>query len=128
MICNIQARLVQLKSNKALSVPRKKMQRNKCLKNGKQNLILRRANLVFQSLTAKIIHIQLLSFPPFYYNQTRGNFKSLLTKQKECRNTLVRITLFRCPVSFTVLKSTWFMIIIFEFYTPVLTTLACVHI
>lgn len=72
MICNMQARLVELKSNKALSVPREKNEeKKKQLGNGKQNLTFRKFNLVFQSPTAEIIHIQLLSIFPSYNIQTR---------------------------------------------------------
>lgn len=103
MICNMQARLVELKSNKALSVPREKKneEKNKQLENSKQNLTFRKANLVFESPTAEIIHMPLLSTFQSYNIQTKQNFKSLFTKRKKCRNILVWITIFRysLPVS-----------------------------
>lgn len=67
MICNMQAGLVELKSDKALSVPRGKTEeKRKQLENGKQNLTFRKVNLVFQSPTAEIIHMPLLSTFPSY--------------------------------------------------------------
>lgn len=73
MICNMQARLVELKSNKALSVPKEKNEGKKTpqLENGKQKLTFRKVNLVFQNPTAEIIHIPLLSIFPSYNIQTR---------------------------------------------------------
>lgn len=70
----MQARLVELKSNKALNVPKEKHEGKKKtpqLENGKQNLTFRKVNLVFQNPSAEIIHILLLSIFPSYNIQTR---------------------------------------------------------
>lgn len=80
---------------------KKNEEKNKQLENGKQNLTFRKANLVFESPTAEIIHMPLLSTFQSYNIQTKQNFKSLFTKRKKCRNILVWITIFRysLPVS-----------------------------